>query len=722
METVTCGAKIIHGGCFMFHELNSEKSSSLSQKIISKMAVITAVIFLFTILMSALLSAKSLIKVNREKLSAVAYENAFSLVSDIEEAYGKVVGFAGSLRNISILDAKEQRDAIDTALVGLLEGGDGFTTGFAYFEQNAIADAEGVPYSVHKKDMAYEAVVYPNEEKDGYVFEKHEDAFDNYDKDYWKQIRQTGEPYVMDPYVYELMGKNIMMISIIAPVWDAQGTFFGVSGVDVGLDDMQERLLVSSDYKSAHLVALAADGTILVDSADGMTVGKTAAEAGYDTLEQDVETLNALPEEMRGSSRAVIRNRENFGTGKSGICVTIPLTVDDKTQWTLHMTVNNMEFYGPIIEGAGKLTFLVIVFGIILLKAVNRIIKRSLDPIQVITEGAAKLEAGDLNIHIDIVSDDELGHLAQAFNHISTIINNYVNDISEQLSQMASNNMDITITQDYIGDFIPIQVSIEKISASLNETLHEIVRSADEVSTSSESVSSGAQILSDGATEQESAIGRLAASIESLTQDVTANAKDAQTANEFVSEVNRNIEASNKEMEHLIRAMSAISHSSGEIEKIVKTIEDIAAQTNLLSLNASIEASRAGMAGKGFAVVADEIRGLASKSAQAVNQTAALIASSQEAVENGMGIADNTAKALMTVVKGSEEILGAMEKISNASQNQKSVLEQITSNVDQISSVVQSNTTFAQNSAATSAELSDQSRRLHELVNRFQLK
>lgn len=722
MGTVTCGAEIIHGGCFMFHELNSEKSSSLSQKIISKMAVITAVIFLFTILMSALLSAKSLIKVNREKLSAVAYENAFSLVSDIEEAYGKVVGFAGSLRNISILDAKEQRDAIDTALVGLLEGGDGFTTGFAYFEQNAIADAEGVPYSVHKKDMAYEAVVYPNEEKDGYVFEKHEDAFDNYDKDYWKQIRQTGEPYVMDPYVYELMGKNIMMISIIAPVWDAQGTFFGVSGVDVGLDDMQERLLVSSDYKSAHLVALAADGTILVDSADGTTVGKTAAEAGYDTLEQDVETLHALPEEMRGSSRAVIRNRENFGTGKSGICVTIPLTVDDKTQWTLHMTVNNMEFYGPIIEGAGKLTVLVIVFGIILLKAVNCIIKRSLDPIQVITEGAAKLEAGDLNIHIDITSDDELGHLAQAFNHISTIINNYVNDISEQLSQMASNNMDITITQDYIGDFIPIQVSIEKISASLNETLHEIVRSADEVSTSSESVSSGAQILSDGATEQESAIGRLAASIESLTQDVTANAKDAQTANEFVSEVNRNIEASNKEMEHLIRAMSAISHSSGEIEKIVKTIEDIAAQTNLLSLNASIEASRAGMAGKGFAVVADEIRGLASKSAQAVNQTAALIASSQEAVENGMGIADNTAKALMTVVKGSEEILGAMEKISNASQNQKSVLEQITSNVDQISSVVQSNTTFAQNSAATSAELSDQSRRLHELVNRFQLK
>ncbi len=706
----------------MSKQWDFKDKNSLSQKIITKMAGITAVIFLLTIMMSALLSAKSLVRVNREKLSAVAYENAFLLVSDIEEAYGKVIGFAGALRNISTLDPTEQRGAIDTALVGLLEGGDGFTTAFAYFEQNAIADADGVPYSVHKKDMAYEAVVYPNEEKTGYVFEKHEDAFDNYDKEYWKQIKQSGEPYIMDPYVYELMGNNIMMISIIAPIWDAQGEFLGVCGVDVALDKMQEQLLISTDYKSAHLVALAEDNTILVDSADNTTVGKTASEAGYKTMEADVHKLNDMPEGELRSSRALIKARKNYGTRRGGVCVTIPLTVNNKTHWTLHMTVNGMEFYGPIIEGAGKLTFIVLVFGYLLLRSVNRIIRRALDPIQVITEGAGKLEAGDLNIHIDIQSEDELGRLAQAFNHISTIINNYVKDISEQLSQMADNNMDINISQDYIGDFIPIQVSIKKISESLNETLQEIVISADEVSASSENVSSGAQILSDGATEQASAIDQLAASIESLSQDVSANAKDAQTANNFVSEVNRHIEESNKEMEHLIQAMSEISHSSGEIEKIVKTIEDIAAQTNLLSLNASIEASRAGMAGKGFAVVANEIRELASKSAQAVNQTASLIATSQKAVENGMTIADNTAKSLMTVVKGAEEILSSMEKISNASQNQKGVLEQITTNVDSISNVVQSNSSFAQNSAATSAELSDQSKRLHELVNRFHLK
>ncbi len=281
--------------------------------------------------------------------------------------------------------------------------------------------------------------------------------------------------------------------------------------------------------------------------------------------------------------------------------------------------------------------------------------------------------------------------------------------------------MDVAITQNYIGDFIPIQLSIEKISQSLNDTLHQIVLSADEVSAGSDSVSSGAQSLSEGVTEQAAAIDQLADSIESLSKDVAENAKDAQTANDTVCEVGRYIEESNQQMELLIHAMSDISRSSGEIEKIVRTIEDIAGQTNLLSLNASIEAARAGMAGKGFAVVADEIRELAAKSAEAVNQTAGLIDSSRKAVENGMEIADNTAKSLVAVVHGSEEILSSVSKISSASQNQKTVLKQLAEHVDSIS-VVSANSSFAQSSAVTSAELSDQSGRLHRLVSRFHLK
>ena len=178
--------------------------------------------------------------------------------------------------------------------------------------------------------------------------------------------------------------------------------------------------------------------------------------------------------------------------------------------------------------------------------------------------------------------------------------------------------------------------------------------------------------------------------------------------------INISLELQN-DMDKLLQVLEYISD-------VISGINAISLQTNLLSLNASIEAARAGEAGKGFAVVANEIRGLATRSAEAVNQTAALIATSQQAVKNGMGITDNTAKSLAAVVEGSETILSFMDKISSASQNQKNVLEELTKNVELISKVVQSNSSYAQNSASTSVKLSHQSKRLHELVNRFRLK
>lgn len=179
---------------------------------------------------------------------------------------------------------------------------------------------------------------------------------------------------------------------------------------------------------------------------------------------------------------------------------------------------------------------------------------------------------------------------------------------------------------------------------------------------------------------------------------------------------------SNEEMDKLIQAMSEIRESSAGIEAIIKTIEDIADQTNLLSLNASIEAARAGEAGKGFAVVANEIRELAAKSTDSVSQTTALIEHSLAAVKNGVAIADETAHSLAAVVEGAKEIAGSVIKISDASQNQKNILQEVTKSVDQIESVVQANIEAAHESALTSEKLSKQSKRLHELVNQFQLK
>ena len=701
-------------------------SGSLSKKIIAKLSVVVAIIFLLIVTTSGYFSMLSLTEITNSKLVSSAYENAFLVQNSIEGVYGQVIGFANSLKNISALPPEQQRDAIDNALVGVLSGDKNFTTVFAYFEQNAIADANGEPYSVHQREIAYEAIVYPDETGNGITYEKHEDAFDNFDKEYYKQIKSSGKPYVMEPYVYQLRGtEDIMMISIIAPIYDANGDFLGIAGCDVALNDMQSQQYANTGYKSTHMVALSEDKTILLDTKNSDYVGKNADEVGYTNITSDTDKVKAMPDGTYLNSNYVVNdNITNFATMKKGVSVTVPLKLDsgNGNYWTLYMAMDSMEFNAAIIRDTIKLIVALIIFGIVLLYIIYRIIKNSLRPITYITAGAAELEKGNLKINIDVDTNDELGRLAKGINHISETMNNYVQDISQQLSSMASNNMDIEIKQKYIGDFIPIQTSIEQIAKSLNETLHRITVSADDVASGSVSVSDGAQILSKGALEQESAIDELAVSIESLSDDVKANADDAQKMSLIVKEVGENIKISNEEMEQLVNAMADIRTSSAGIEQILKTIGEIARQTNLLSLNASIEAARAGLAGKGFAVVADEIRNLAEKSGEALQQTSELIENSFESVKRGTNIADETAKSLLAVVEGAKEISGSVDKISIASQNQKRALDELIKSIDLIAEVVQSNTNAVQESVSTSEKLSEQSKLLHRLINKFHVK
>ena len=272
------------GENFMFKKegnVENKFSGSLSKKIIAKLSVVVAIIFLLIVTTSGYFSMLSLTEITNSKLVSSAYENAFLVQNSIEGVYGQVIGFANSLKNISALPPEQQRDAIDNALVGVLSGDKNFTTVFAYFEQNAIADANGEPYSVHQREIAYEAIVYPDETGNGITYEKHEDAFDNFDKEYYKQIKSSGKPYVMEPYVYQLRGtEDIMMISIIAPIYDANGDFLGIAGCDVALNDMQSQQYANTGYKSTHMVALSEDKTILLDTKNSDYVGKNAYEAG----------------------------------------------------------------------------------------------------------------------------------------------------------------------------------------------------------------------------------------------------------------------------------------------------------------------------------------------------------------------------------------------------------------------------------------------------------
>ncbi len=343
-------------------------------------------------------------------------------------------------------------------------------------------------------------------------------------------------------------------------------------------------------------------------------------------------------------------------------------------------------------------------------------------PISEIEAAVKEMAKGNMKSEVTYQSNDELGSLAENLRFVLSTLSEYIHHICSRLDSLANGDFSVSMDMDYLGEFKSIQTSGNQIIDSLNSTMGQIQHASVQVSGSSEQVSSGAQALSQGATEQASSVEELAATINDLSNQVSNTAQNSRAVNELIDTTSAVIEKSGKQMQQMMEAMTKINDSSCEIEKITKLIEDIAFQTNILSLNASVEAARAGSAGKGFAVVADEVGSLAARSAEAVKDIAVLIGNSSEAVANGNQIAHDTYKSLEEIVEYSKKISENMAKVTEASDMQAEGISQVTIGIDQISSVVQTNSATAEESAAASEELFGQSSILKELVSKFKLK
>ena len=350
------------------------------------------------------------------------------------------------------------------------------------------------------------------------------------------------------------------------------------------------------------------------------------------------------------------------------------------------------------------------------------IVKGLTRPILEIEDAIKAMAKGDMSSKVTYTSRDELGDLAENLRFVLTTLSSYIGHICERMDSLATGDLTVEMDMDYLGEFESIRHSGNKIISALNDTLGQLQQASEQVANGSEQVSSGAQALSQGATEQASSVEELAATLGELSNQVNDTAANSRDVNQLISDTAKEINNSKLKMESMVRAMSNINECSSEIEKIIKTIEDIAFQTNILALNAAVEAARAGDAGKGFAVVADEVRNLASKSADASHSTASLIENSLQAVASGTQIADETAKSLREAVEGVNAMHDIISQISEASSTQADAISQISMGIEQISSVVQTNSATAQESAAASQELSGQSQLMKSLVGRFRLK
>ncbi|MCI9074846.1 MAG: HAMP domain-containing protein [Dorea sp.] len=367
-----------------------------------------------------------------------------------------------------------------------------------------------------------------------------------------------------------------------------------------------------------------------------------------------------------------------------------------------------------------------IILGILI---VGAYIKRAVStPLFRLSILAQTLEQGDLGLNqhqtmmVGIDSNDEIGILSKSFDNTIYRLREYIGEISNLLEAIAGGDLTAQITQEYVGDFASIRTSLNDILQKLNSTMGQIVSSAEHVSNGAEQMSTASQALSQGSMEQTGAVEELEETMHSVTENIKQTAGNAQQARDKIGNIGCQLAEGNQKMQEMITAMGEITNSSNEIEKIIKTIEDIAFQTNILALNAAVEAARAGTAGKGFAVVADEVRNLAAKSAEASRSTSALIGHSIDAVNRGTQIADATAKQMENVVAGTHGIVETINGIAADVQTQAGAVEQIQNQIEQITSVVQTNSSTAEESAATSQELSAQANVLKQLVKTFHLR
>lgn len=527
---------------------------------------------------------------------------------------------------------------------------------------------------------------------------------------YYQDAINARKAVVTEPYDYN----GIMMVSYAAPII-YEDDVKGVVTADVSIANFNKVQSNNDRYKSMYSKIYDESGITIYDSGDTSSLGKNLKE--FCSKEKEYNEI-----QTRMGQGEAFEIEISHKSGRKVTCFFNPIKAGDEVWWSL-TAVSSSEINRSVVQTVILLVVTAVIALLTIVFLVILILRRVLRPLGIMVEAAKGISDGNLNVNLDTSSEDEIGILSRTFQQMSANLKVIVGDVQFLLGEMAEGNFDVHTknAESYVGEFKTLRTSMQKLKLTLSSTLQRIHGSAELVARGSEQVSVGAQALSQGSTEQAASIEELAATITEVSNEIKETAKNASDAQIQTSGAGERVGICNDQMQEMIEAMKEISNKSTEIEKIIKTIEDIAFQTNILALNAAVEAARAGSAGKGFAVVAEEVRSLASKSAEASKGTSKLIHDTLSAVGRGTTIADATAGSLSEVVEGTKAVAGTVERIAGAAQKQAQAVGQITQGVDQISAVVQTNSATAQESAATSEELSAQAQVLKELVGRFQL-
>ncbi|MGN0695409.1 MAG: methyl-accepting chemotaxis protein [Oscillospiraceae bacterium] len=535
------------------------------------------------------------------------------------------------------------------------------------------------------------------------------------ERQYFKDCRETMVPVTSDPYSSK-DGNGALSVLFCAPIV-REGKFCGIvygAGDAKLFTDIISDVLVGEDGRN---FIIDSTGTFIAhnDFTYASELRNYITEAQADSsLSGRAAVISEMLENKTGS---LIYTDEN---GTKRIACYVP--VEKGSSWVLAVTVSYFEFVRKQMIGLSVLAAcaaaVIVVSIMLIMKASSHIVK----PVCDCTKRIELLADGDLRSDMETVGgNDETAVLVESTRRNIRHLNSMIRHISESLEKMADGDFTHETEGKFRGDFEPIKASLDNIMQSLRAVLVDIDGASAAMTEISSQVVDTSCRLAEGVNHQTVLMNEINDTFVSMKESIKMNADNTSNVLDLASRTKADVKLSGEQMEQLLQAMREMSDLSGEIGSINDAVSDIAFQTHILALNASIEAAGAGAAGRGFAIVADEVGMLASKCAESASKTTSLIERTVNAVRNGTELAERVAQSFGVVSENTTEVERHIADISASSEEQSSCIDSVSDKMDIISSVVRSTSVSADKSAEISEKLEKEAKNLKKLVGRFTL-
>lgn len=519
------------------------------------------------------------------------------------------------------------------------------------------------------------------------------------ERGWYQEAKATGGTIITAPYIDAITGA--IVITVASPLYSGS-TFMGVCGLDI---EVTELVTLAQELKADQ------NGyAVLVDNEDNIVVHSKNDEYSHKLVgkEEKVTKLVDVAPIYKDVLAAAGSTNVVSGKGYDGTRRYFPVVPIGETDWKVLYAAD----YGETMAPLNGIIILAVIVSVAAIAAGTlffyfKLTKR-LKPLSDIAGIVTDMSNGVLEHNYPKAANDEIGMICEDLRMTNDSLKSYVDEIGRIIANMANGNFTYDSRVQFAGEFAAVGEFLKSISTALQTTFGQFRSVSEQISGGSKSVSEGAARLADAVREETRLIGDVHDNLEDISHRVSVSTENAEDVKQRISNTAGKLGASNDKMSELTEIMESISRSATEIVKINSTIESIAFQTNILALNASIEAARAGAAGKGFAVVAEEVRNLATKSAEASGSTTKIIGQTVESIESGTAAANTAAEMLGEVVAETNSISDSVAQIAKVSEEQKAMISQVVDKLGEVSAVIRTNEANAQTAADSGRTLDDQ--------------